>query len=101
MKKVFLALALAFGGVAVSLPSYSVVAPQTCDINDPCLYTGYAKNATGAKFLITVKVNKDGYYIAVTEDGSTYYVRESTTEEDRNHGTHYINVNSNKYYFNM
>lgn len=100
MKKVFLALALAFGGVAVSLPSYSVVAPQTCDINDPCLYTGYASN-NGGGFKITVKVNKDGYYIAVTEGGSTYYVRESTTEEDRNHGTHYINVDSKKYYFNM
>lgn len=101
MKKIFLALALAFGGVAVSLPSYSVVAPQTCDINDPCLYTGIAKTAKGTTIPITVKVNKDRIYIAITGDGSTYYVMESTTEEDRSHGTYYINVNGSKFYFDM
>lgn len=99
MKKLFLILILAIGVPVVSTTT-SVVSAQTCDINSPCLYTGGAKSESGGKKTITVKISTNGRFVAECSHG-VFYVFESTSEEDKKEGSHYVNIDGDKYYFDM
>lgn len=100
MKKLVLILALAIGVPVVSTTTSVVSAAQTCDINSPCLYTGTAKSGEAA-IRITVKVDKNGNWVAEVVNRGTYYVFESRSAADQEHGNYYVSVDGKKWYFNM
>lgn len=102
MKKVLLVVAFLMGGTAI-IPSMSFpTVAQTCDPNSPCLYTGTAVNSNSTSSVsITVKMDRNGNYIAEVANKGTFYVFESRTDDDKSHGAYYINIDGRKYYFNM
>lgn len=102
MKKVLLAAVILMGGASAVVPALTVTASaQTCDPSSPCLYTGPAKNPTLGTIRIVVKYDKNGQPVAEVANEGTFYVFKSETDEDKSHGTHYVNVNGSKYYFSM
>lgn len=101
MKKIILISALLLGGATVSTTVYAKPIPQVCDPNSPCIYTGRATNKNGGSCTITVQYDKKGNAVANVTNKGTYYVMKSETDEDKKHGTHYINLNGSKYYFNL
>ncbi len=100
MKKLVLILALAIGVPVVSTTT-SVLVAQTCAPDSPCLYTGNAESPKGGAVGITVKMDKNGNWVAKVSGYGTYYVFQSNSAEDQKHGNYYVSVNGNKYYFNM
>ena len=92
-------MALAIGVPVVSTTT-SVLVAQTCAPDSPCLYTGTAKSG-GAAIRITVKVDKNGNWVAEVPNCGTYYVFESRSAADQKYGNYYVSVGGRKYYFNM
>lgn len=102
MKKVLLAAAILMGTASAVVPTLSVTASaQTCDPSSPCLYTGSARTSGGATINIVVKLDSNKNFVAEVAGKGTFYVLASQTDEDKAHGSHYVNVNGNKYYFSM
>ena len=101
MKKLVLILALAIGVPVVSTTT-SVLVAQTCDPDSPCLYTGSAYSSSGKNsVVITVKMDKNGNWVAEVVHKGTYYVFESRSAADQEYGNYYVSVDGTKYYFNM
>lgn len=101
MKKLILISALLLGGATVSTTVYAKPIPQVCDPNSPCIYTGTATALNQNSCYITVQYDKKGNLVANVKNNGTYYVMKSETDEDKKHGTYYINYNGLKYYFNL
>lgn len=103
MKKLVLILALAIGVPVVSTTT-SVLIAQTCDPDSPCLYSGRACPADRISWddlTITVKLDKNGNWVAEVKNKGTYYVFESRSAADQKYGNYYVSVDGRKYYFNM
>lgn len=100
MKKLVLILALAIGVPVVSTTT-SVLVAQTCAPDSPCLYTGNATSSNGWTKTITVKMDTNGNWVAEVSGHGTYYVFQSNSAADQEHGNYYVSVKGTKYYFNM
>ncbi len=100
MKKLFLVFALLSSGICFDSVVYATPAPQVCDYDKPCLYTGEACTKEKVALQITVYYAKDGrsvlaQFVWMGNKQVVYCYNVNQSSE------WYFNWEGKKYYFNM